>query len=72
MLDYNQFKKTVKEWIKENPEGTTVDLRDFCEDQIPPAQFAANEWLIDQTVAWYRHILNHRELVVDLGEESYD
>ena len=72
MLDYNEFKKTVKQWIRENPDGTTVDLRDFCEDQIPPNQFAANQWLVDQTVSWYRHILNHRKLVEDLGEENLD
>ncbi len=65
MFDFNGFKKSVKEWIREHPEGTLVDLRDFCEDKIPPQQYATHEWIIDQTVSWYKHILNHRE-----GEKS--
>ena len=65
MVDLNVFKKSVKDWIKVNPQGTLVDLRDYCEDQIPPAQFAAYEWLVDQTVGWYKHILDRREITDD-------
>ena len=62
MVDLNTFKKDVKGWIKENPEGTLLDLRDYCEDLIPANQFTAYSWLVEQTVGWYKHILNHREI----------
>jgi hypothetical protein len=62
MFDPNSFKRAVKEWIRENPNGTEIDLQDFCEEQIPPQQFAANEWLVEHTLSWYRHILAHREV----------
>ncbi|MBQ47450.1 MAG: hypothetical protein CMP10_08260 [Zetaproteobacteria bacterium] len=62
MFDFNQFKKSVKVWIKDHPSGTVTELRDYCEEQIPVSQFAANEWLVDQTLSWYRHILNQREI----------
>ena len=65
MVDLNAFKKQVKVWIKANPEGTIHDLRDYCEEMIPSHQFAAYEWLIDQTVGWYKHILDHREVTDD-------
>ena len=62
MVDLNTFKKQVKTWIRENPDGALVDLRDYCEDLIPPSQFTAYSWLVDQTVGWYKHILDHREV----------
>lgn len=68
MVDLNVFKKDVKEWIKVHPEGTLTELRDYCEDQIPSAQFAAYEWLVDQTVGWYKHILDRREI----PDDEYD
>jgi hypothetical protein len=61
MFDTNSFKKSVKLWIKDNPHGTDQDLLDFCEERIPPSQYAASQWLIDQTLSWYRHVLAQRE-----------
>jgi hypothetical protein len=61
MFDANKFKKLTKQWIRENPNGTVADLVDYCEEQIPAPQYAANEWLINQTIEWYKHILIHRE-----------
>lgn len=61
MFDINQFKRDVKEWIKSHPQGEEQDLIDFCEELIPASQFAANQWLVDQTVSWFRHILSHQE-----------
>lgn len=60
MFDANVFKRAVKEWIKSHPEGTEADLVDFCEEQIPPAQYARHEWLVEHTISWYRHILAQR------------
>jgi hypothetical protein len=61
MFDANQFQRAVKEWIRQHPDGTEADLVDFCEEQIPPAQFAAYHWLVEHTVSWYRHILTQRQ-----------
>ena len=68
MFDKNEFKRQVKLWIRENPAGSETDLIDFCDDLIPPAQFSANQWLVDQTVSWYRHIQEHRNKAL----ESFD
>lgn len=57
MFDINGFKKKIKVWAAEHPDGDINELIDFCEEQIPVTQFAANQWLIDQTVSWYKHIL---------------
>jgi hypothetical protein len=73
VFDPNVFKRSVKEWMRQNPNGNEVDLAEFCEDQIPTAHFAANNWLIEHTVSWYRHILDqrqHAKEVYDDGEEE--
>ncbi|MDB2447017.1 hypothetical protein N9W79_00160 [bacterium] len=61
MFDINSFKKSVRAWMNNNPEGTVNDLLDYCEDMIPPGVYASHKWLVDQTVAWYRHVQAHRE-----------
>ena len=61
MFDVNSFKKQVKEWVHSHPDGTVPELIDICEEMIPPAQFASHQWLIEQTVSWYRHVLTHRD-----------
>lgn len=70
MFDFNHFKRSVKEWIKNNPTGTVQELRDFCEDSIPTPHYAANEWVVEQTVSWYRHILAHREYAPEDEEDE--
>ncbi len=60
MFDTNNFKRSVKEWVKLNPKGTLEELTDYCEDLIPAPQFQANSWLVDQTLGWYEHILSSR------------
>jgi hypothetical protein len=68
-FDFNSFKKFVKQWIRENPDGTIHELRDYCEELIPPQHFAANQWIVEQTVSWYRHILDHRDMM-ELREDE--
>ncbi len=60
MFDVNRFKKSVKEWIRVNADGTEMDLRDYCDEIVPPQHYQANQWLIEQTVSWYKHILERR------------
>jgi hypothetical protein len=68
MFDPNQFKRAVKEWIRAHPVGTEAELVDFCEEQVPPQLYAANQWLIEHTVSWYRHILAQRLAAAGEGE----
>ena len=72
MFDINEFKRQVKIWIADHPGGEVNDLVDYCEEIIPMQYFAANKWLIDQTVSWYRHILAQREAVEAMGDGDPD
>ena len=56
MFDTNEFKRNVRQWMSANPAGDEAELVDFCEELIPAKSFAANKWLIEQTVYWFRHI----------------
>lgn len=69
-FDFNVFKKSVKQWIRENPDGSLPELRDYCEDLIPAHHYAANEWVVDQTLSWYRYVLDHRELEDSLDDDE--
>ncbi len=60
MFDTNNFKRSVKEWVRTNPKGSIEELVDYCEDIIPVTQYQAHSWLIEQTVGWYEHVLSHR------------
>ncbi|MFY7928944.1 MAG: hypothetical protein ACOVS5_08725 [Oligoflexus sp.] len=62
MFDVNQFKRSVKEWIRVNPQGSEHDLRDYCDEIVPPHLYQSNQWLIEQTLSWYRHVLECRDL----------
>ena len=72
MFDINEFKRKVKDWIRKNPNGTEADFLDFCEEQIPPAQFSANRWIIEQSVSWYQSILQSRKNDVTTDEENVE
>jgi rare lipoprotein A (peptidoglycan hydrolase) len=61
MFDCNQFKRSVKDWMRDNNEGTVSDLVDFCEELIPPHLYQSHSWLVEQTASWYRHVLMNRE-----------
>ncbi len=61
MFDRNQFKRSVKNWMNENEEATIEDLQLYCEQLIPTKEYVANKWLIDETLAWYDHILHNRK-----------
>ena len=72
MFDANKFKRSVKQWIRDNPNGSLNDMVDFCEDQIPTAQYSSYRWLVNQTIDWYKHILNHREISSQYCETDED
>lgn len=61
MFDINHFKKQVREWMGNNPEGDEGDFLDFCESMIPVGAYSSHKWLVDQTLAWYRHMQAQRE-----------
>lgn len=60
MFDTNNFKRSVKEWVRINPKATVAELTDYCEDLIPAQQYQSHSWLVEQTVGWYEHVLNSR------------
>ncbi len=70
MFDANQFKRSVKDWMRQHPQGSEAELIDFCEEQIPPAQFTAHQWLVEHTVSWYRHVLLQRRHERSLSEDD--
>ena len=61
MLDMNDFKRQVKDWMRDNPKGSIDALTDFCEEVIPPSDFTRMQWLVEQTVGWYEHVLSLRD-----------
>lgn len=68
MFDINSFKRSVKDWMRAHPDGSEAELVDFCEEQIPPAQYAAQQWLVEHTLSWYRHVLQQRRVAQHLLE----
>ena len=60
MFEANSFKKAVKTWMHEHPSGTELELTDYCEELIPAQQYTAYSWMVDHTLAWYRHVLKVR------------
>lgn len=60
-MDVNDFKRDVKDWIANHPNGKLDDLRDYCESIIPSSNLTAYTWLVEQTVFWYGHVLSSRE-----------
>ncbi|MCB9229336.1 MAG: hypothetical protein H6618_06970 [Deltaproteobacteria bacterium] len=70
MLDRNEFKRKVKIWIKEHPDGTEQALTDYCDELIPAHLFSTNQWLIEQTLEWYRYVLSTREQYTHSTESS--
>ena len=61
MLDINSFKKSVRDWMDKNQDGTENELLDYCEELIPTGVYNSHKWLVDQTLAWYRHVQAHRQ-----------
>lgn len=61
MFNTNDFKRQVKEWMHTNPEASVYQLQDFCEGLIPPQEYSAYEWLVDQTKSWYSFVVANRD-----------
>ncbi len=70
MFDTNNFKRSVKEWVRTNPKGTVTELSDYCEELIPPTQYQSHAWLIEQTVGWYEHVLSSRRHFVGMADDA--
>ena len=47
--------------MREHPQGTEQELVDYCDELIPANQFAVNQWLVEQTLSWYRFVLTARD-----------
>lgn len=73
MFDTNKFKRSVKEWVRDNPGASVDELVDYCEELIPMQQFNNYSWLVEQTKGWYQHVLDTRKsnrLMDDLSNED--
>lgn len=70
MFNINEFKKQVKEWVESHSNADVADLRDYCEELIPPKNFAANQWLVEQTVCWYQYTLAQKEIHSQFEEDD--
>ena len=68
MFDCNNFKKQVKEWIRENPAASEAELIDYCDELIPSQFYTSYSWLVEQTAGWYKHILTQRELAPHMDD----
>ena len=68
MFDTNKFKRAVKVWVRENPNGSIEDMVDFCEELIPTQMYQSHLWLVEQTTGWYQHLLSTRRCSRLLGE----
>jgi hypothetical protein len=66
------MKKKVREWMKENPQGSEKDLQDYCESLIPPQLYQTHKWLVEHTLGWYRYILENRRLMNSDHDEAFD
>ena len=54
MLDKNQFKEAFRRFVDGNPAATEHDAMDFCQSLIPAHRMAADYWLVDQCLQWFR------------------
>jgi hypothetical protein len=61
MFDTNQFKRAVKDWVRDHPTASVTELNDYCEELIPAPQYQSHNWLIEQTLGWYQHMLMTRK-----------
>jgi hypothetical protein len=61
MIDTNKFKQSIKHWVQSHPDSNEQSFRDFCEELIPPQHYATYEWLVDQSVSWYNHMMTQKE-----------
>ena len=71
MLNVNEFKKRIKKWMDDNPFAQETDLVKYCKKIIPENELKANQWLLDQTVSWYKHILLIRDKN-NIADHRYD
>lgn len=61
MFDINEFKTKLKDWIQKHPRAEESDFIDYCEDLIPPQHYSKNQWLFEQSLAWFRNYKQSRK-----------
>jgi len=69
-FDTNSFKRNIKNWVQNNPQATEIELLDQCEKIIPTKQYSCCQWLVHQTLAWYKFILKQRKSISTSNEEK--
>lgn len=74
MVSANTFKARVKAFLKTNPDATEDEMQDFCDELLPPTAYAANAWLIAETMGWFRFMREQRlaaERFVDAPDQTF-
>lgn len=61
MVNINSYKRLIKAWTENHPEGKVDDFIDFCEELIPPSEYIAHQWLIQESTAWFQHLLDNKK-----------
>ena len=51
-FDMNDFKRQMKQWVRDNPVRNNEDFKYFCAMRIPDS----HAWVIDQSLAWYKNL----------------
>ena len=69
-LDINNIKAQIASWILKNPTASQDQLRNYCEEIIPPNKIVALKWLVDCSVNWHSYLRSKQ--VIDLSMDHDD
>lgn len=56
MFDRNDYKRKMKRWISTNRTASILECEDYCHGLIPARELPAYEWLVEETLSWFKSI----------------
>lgn len=62
MFDKNEFKQQFRQFVETHTHASEKDAQDFCYSLIPAEAIVKNQWLIEQSIQWFRWIKNQRKV----------
>ncbi|MFK7873519.1 MAG: hypothetical protein AB8C84_10225 [Oligoflexales bacterium] len=65
MFHVNEFKRNMKSWAREHPEGNEEQFMDYCDSQVDPEYYATHGWLLEQARSWFRYVESCRKTYDD-------
>ncbi|MDD9951216.1 MAG: hypothetical protein OXT67_06575 [Zetaproteobacteria bacterium] len=60
MFDRNEYKRKIKVWMLENPSASVLECEDYCHHLIPSRELTAHQWLVEETLSWFKAIQDKR------------